>query len=232
MQYRYTDRTESDISWIGSCQLCLFFLLALVAGPLFDKGRFRYLIGSGSILWTLSVFLIPEAKTFGESMVVQGILGGLGVGLLFIPSLSIQSHWFAKKRSLAIGLVASGTSVGGICFPIMLNKLIANPKVGFTNGVRAGTSPPCRRRTTKTRLTSLLRSNSRSGGRRLSPGRKFDNVAPPGAEDRQEAATSPSQADLHYAIHLTRRWGLYHELGTVVPELLRTPNADCLTRWL
>ncbi|POY70774.1 hypothetical protein BMF94_6185 [Rhodotorula taiwanensis] len=136
-EYRYTDRTESDISWIGSCQLCLFFLLALVAGPLFDKGRFRYLIGTGSVLWTLSVFLIPEAKTFGESMVVQGILGGLGVGLLFIPSLSIQSHWFAKKRSLAIGLVASGTSVGGICFPIMLNKLIANPKVGFTNGVRA-----------------------------------------------------------------------------------------------
>ncbi|KAG0663119.1 hypothetical protein C6P46_002962, partial [Rhodotorula mucilaginosa] len=88
-----------QISWIGSCQLCLFFLLALVAGPLFDKGHFRYLIGAGS--------------------------------------LSVQSHWFEKRRSLAVGIVASGSSVGGICFPIMLNKLIANQDVGFATAVRA-----------------------------------------------------------------------------------------------
>ncbi|GAA5991620.1 hypothetical protein JCM10908_005792 [Rhodotorula pacifica] len=136
-EYRFTSRTESEISWIGSCQLCLFFLLALVAGPMCDKGRFRLLIGTGSVLWTLSVFLIPEAKTYGQCMFVQGILGGLAVGLLFVPSLSIQSHWFEKKRSLAIGLVASGTSVGGICFPIMLNKLIADPNIGFATAVRA-----------------------------------------------------------------------------------------------
>ncbi|KWU42245.1 MFS general substrate transporter, partial [Rhodotorula sp. JG-1b] len=134
VQHRYTSHTESQISWIGSCQLCLFFLLALVAGPLFDKGRFRYLIGAGSVLWTLSVFLMPEAQTYGQCMFVQGILGGLGVGLLF---LSVQSHWFEKRRSLAVGIVASGSSVGGICFPIMLNKLIANPDVGFATAVRA-----------------------------------------------------------------------------------------------
>lgn len=29
--------SNSSISWIGSVQLCLFFLLALVAGPLFDS---------------------------------------------------------------------------------------------------------------------------------------------------------------------------------------------------
>lgn len=160
-QIRYTSHTESQISWIGSCQLCLFFLLALVAGPLFDKGRFRYLVGAGSVLWTLSVFLIPEAQTYSQSMFVQGILGGLGVGLLFVPSasgsnswiplckpgpnrgsfhiqLSVQSHWFEKRRSLAVGVVASGSSVGGICFPIMLNKLIANPNVGFDTAVRTG----------------------------------------------------------------------------------------------
>ncbi|GAA5873983.1 hypothetical protein JCM3774_004058 [Rhodotorula dairenensis] len=136
-EYRYTSHTESEISWIGSCQLCLFFLIALVAGPLFDRGRFRYLIGTGSVLWTLSVFLIPEVRTYGQAMFVQGIVGGFGVGLLFVPSLSVQSHWFEKRRALVIGLVTSGSSLGGICFPIMLNKLIANPDVGFANAVRA-----------------------------------------------------------------------------------------------
>ncbi|BGP53278.1 hypothetical protein JCM8202_002603 [Rhodotorula sphaerocarpa] len=136
-EFRYTSHSESEISWIGSCQLCLFFLCALVAGPLFDRGKFRYLIGVGSVLWTASVFLIPEAKTFGQCMFIQGIVGGIGVGLLFLPSLSIQSHWFAARRSMAIGIVASGTSAGGICLPILLNKLIANPDVGFDDAVRA-----------------------------------------------------------------------------------------------
>lgn len=90
-QFRFTSHSESEISWIGSCQLCLFFLCALVAGPLFDRGKFRYLIGVGSVLWTASVFLIPEAKTFGQCMFIQGLVGGIGVGLLFLPSVRISS---------------------------------------------------------------------------------------------------------------------------------------------
>ncbi|BGP29233.1 hypothetical protein JCM10296v2_000971 [Rhodotorula toruloides] len=131
------DHSESAISWIGSVELCLFFVMALVAGPLFDKGRFRLLIGLGSALWILSIFLIPQATKYWHTMIIQGVLGGLGVGLLFLPALSIQSHWFERRRALAIGLVASGTSIGGIVFPIMLNKLIVNPDVGFANAVRA-----------------------------------------------------------------------------------------------
>lgn len=34
-----------------------------------------------------------------------------------------------KRRAFAIGIVASGSSLGGVIFPIMLNRLI--PKVGF-----------------------------------------------------------------------------------------------------
>lgn len=75
-------------------------------------------------------------------MLIQGVIGGLGVGFQFLPALSIQSHWFERRRALAIGLVASGTSIGGIVFPIMLNKLIVNPNVGFANAVRAGALLP------------------------------------------------------------------------------------------
>ncbi|GAA5971468.1 hypothetical protein JCM11641_008366 [Rhodosporidiobolus odoratus] len=134
-EYVFQDHSESDISWIGSVQLCLTLSMALVAGPLFDKGRFRLLVAVGSALWIASVFLIPEASEFWHAMLIQGVMGGIGCGLLFLPSMSIQSHWFAKKRNLAIGIVASGSSLGGIAFPIMLNKLFANRDVGFSAGV-------------------------------------------------------------------------------------------------
>ncbi|GAA5830646.1 hypothetical protein JCM11251_002548 [Rhodosporidiobolus azoricus] len=133
----FPEKTAEDISWIGSIQLCLFFLMSLVAGPLFDKGRFRALVAVGSAMWITSIFLIPEASEYWQIVLIQAVLGGMGVGLLFLPSLSIQSHWFSRRRNVAVGIVASASSLGGIAFPIMLNKLINNRSVGFTNGVRA-----------------------------------------------------------------------------------------------
>ncbi|GAA6062305.1 hypothetical protein JCM10212_004393, partial [Sporobolomyces blumeae] len=127
----YRRYSDSAISWIGSVQLCLFFVLALVAGPLFDKGRFRFLIAFGSAIQITSIFLIPECDEFWQTMLVQGVMSGAGIGLLFLPALSIQSHWFLRRRATAIGIVACGSSVGGIAFPIMLNKLFVNPSVGF-----------------------------------------------------------------------------------------------------
>ncbi|GAA5887414.1 hypothetical protein JCM5296_007132 [Sporobolomyces johnsonii] len=133
----YATYSASAISWIGSVQLGLFFLMALVAGPLFDKGKFRFLIGFGSAIYITSIFLIPQCNKFWQTMVVQGVMSGIGVGLLFLPALSIQSHWFARKRALAIGVAVCGSSMGGVAFPIMLNKLFTNPSVGFVDGVRA-----------------------------------------------------------------------------------------------
>lgn len=39
------------------------------------------------------------------------------------------STWFDKKRSLALGLVTAGSSLGGIILPIMVIRL--NPVLGF-----------------------------------------------------------------------------------------------------
>ncbi|GAA6008691.1 hypothetical protein JCM11491_003401 [Sporobolomyces phaffii] len=133
----YRTHSDSAIAWIGSVQLCLFFLMALVAGPLFDKGMFRYLLAAGSAVQTASVFLVPQCGEFWQTMVVQGVMSGIGIGLSFLPALSIQSHWFERRRAFAIGIVTCGSSIGGIAFPIMLNKLFANRDVGFTDGVRA-----------------------------------------------------------------------------------------------
>jgi MFS family permease len=46
----------------------------------------------------------------------QGVLIGAGIGFLYIPSLPILSQWFVKKRSLANGISAAGSGVGGAAF--------------------------------------------------------------------------------------------------------------------
>ncbi|KAF2101861.1 major facilitator superfamily protein [Rhizodiscina lignyota] len=46
----------------------------------------------------------------------QGILVGMGMGLLFIPSVQCTSQWFDKKRSLANGINSAGSGIGGLIF--------------------------------------------------------------------------------------------------------------------
>lgn len=81
---------------------------------------------------------------------------GIGTGFMLIPTLSVISHYFRRRRGLAQGIAISGkgraraprrsdvlnvhntfsgSSLGGVIWPIMLNRLI-NDGVGFAWAVR------------------------------------------------------------------------------------------------
>lgn len=63
---------------------------------------------------------------------------GLGAGLTYIPTLAVSAQHFRSQhlRPRAMGLVAAGSSLGGLLHPIMLNNLF-HGKAGFAKGVRA-----------------------------------------------------------------------------------------------
>jgi MFS family permease len=67
-------------------------------------------------------------------MLAQGVGCGIGIGILFLPSISVVSQYFFKRRAAAIGIVVTGSSIGGICLPIMLNNLINSH--GFERAVQ------------------------------------------------------------------------------------------------
>lgn len=50
------------------------------------------------------------------------------------PAMNCTAGWFDKKRGVAFGVLFSGSSVGGIVFPILVSRLIA--QVGFAWAMR------------------------------------------------------------------------------------------------
>lgn len=54
--------------------------------------------------------------------------------MLFTPSLAAPGHFFLRRRGLATGLAATGGSIGGIIFPLMLESLF--PRLGWGWSVR------------------------------------------------------------------------------------------------
>ncbi|KAJ5982839.1 MFS general substrate transporter [Penicillium waksmanii] len=121
--------SNSDISWIGSVQACLLLIVGVATGPLFDAGYFYVLLAVGSFLVVFGMFMTSLCTDFWQVMLAHGITIGLGSGCLFIPSVAIVSTYFTTKKSFATGIAASGSSLGGIIYPIVFARL--QPRIGF-----------------------------------------------------------------------------------------------------
>lgn len=61
-------------------------------------------------------------------------MGGLGGALLNSPAYGTIAHFFNKRRGFATGIASTAGGVGGIVFPIMLQKLL--PRLGFAWSTR------------------------------------------------------------------------------------------------
>ena len=64
-----------------------------------------------------------------QLLLAQGICSPLGASAVLYPAMSTVVTWFHKKRALALGIMVSGSSLGGVIFPILVQKLI--PQIGF-----------------------------------------------------------------------------------------------------
>lgn len=65
----------------------------------------------------------------------QGVCVGIGGACLFIPGVAILPTYFRKRLGLAVGLAASGSSMGGVIYPIVFYKLIDRIGFGWTTRV-------------------------------------------------------------------------------------------------
>ncbi|KAF3002415.1 hypothetical protein E8E13_003272 [Curvularia kusanoi] len=126
--------SESTISWIFSMYIFLAFFCGLQIGPIFDAHGPRLLVLAGSILLCLSMFLLGLCTQYWHFFLCFGVLGGLGTSLIFTPAFSAASHFFLVKRGNATGIAAAGGSLGGVIFPLALQKLL--PSVGWAWATR------------------------------------------------------------------------------------------------
>jgi hypothetical protein len=128
------DVTPSAVSWIGSMQIFLVYLVGTFSGRALDAGHFHKTLALGSFLQIIAVFTTSVSTSYWQLFLAQGVCKGLGDGLVFCPTVSLVATYFSTKRSLAMAMTASGGATGGIIFPLIAQQLL--PKVGFEWTVR------------------------------------------------------------------------------------------------
>ncbi|THU95498.1 monocarboxylate permease [Dendrothele bispora CBS 962.96] len=128
--------SSSTISLIGALQLFFLYGSSPVIGRIFDLYGPNILLPLGSLITVVSLMLVSlcQANETYQFFLTHGLLFGFGVTLIFTPVVAAAGHWFHRRRPFAIGVMVSGSSLGGVIYPIVLQRLI--PTVGFPWAVR------------------------------------------------------------------------------------------------
>lgn len=129
-----SDYDGATIAWIGSVQTFLLFFPSFFVGRLTDAGYVRPMMIFGTVIQVFALMMTSISKEYYQFFLSQGVAFGLGLCPLFLPAVTVVPHWFKRRRALALGIGAAGSSIGGVIYPITLNKLI--PMVGFGWAVR------------------------------------------------------------------------------------------------
>lgn len=75
-----------------------------------------------------------QPEQLWQQFLTQGVLFGVCSSFGVQPALAVVGQYFHKRRALAMGVVAGGSSLGGVCFPLMFSGLI--PRIGFSWSIR------------------------------------------------------------------------------------------------
>ena len=112
---------RAQINLIETCLTVTTNLLSPVAGILIDRWSIRHLMMIGMTAMGLGLLILSQAGTLFQVWVVWASLIPLGVLLIgAIPSAALISRWFIRRRGLALGLAATGSSLGGFLMPPLM----------------------------------------------------------------------------------------------------------------
>jgi MFS family permease len=87
-------------------------------------------------LYVFSIMMTSICKSYYQFVLAQGVLGGTTIGLAMAPAMAAPAQYFHKNRGAAMGIIIGGSSLGGVCFPIALGKMLYNPHLSFGWTVR------------------------------------------------------------------------------------------------
>ncbi|RYO80075.1 hypothetical protein DL766_009339 [Monosporascus sp. MC13-8B] len=118
--------TSQQLGWITT--LAEFFMLGagVLMGHLVDTYGTRVVIAPFAAISVLALGLLSVCTEYWQVLLCQGVLLGIACSGTTLPSIVCVTQWFSTRKGLAVGLASSGSSIGGLFFPIMVTRLLAS----------------------------------------------------------------------------------------------------------
>ncbi|KAF4084417.1 hypothetical protein AMELA_G00128300 [Ameiurus melas] len=117
-------KSKSTTAWVGSTVLGVGLITSPLCGACVHNFGARPVTIFSGVMVAGGLMLSAFAPNIIFLIFSYGIVVGLGCGLVCAATLTITCQYFDKRRGLALGIVTTGTSVGGFIYASIQNKLI------------------------------------------------------------------------------------------------------------
>lgn len=126
--------SAAQIDLIGTLGVSLMTIGAPYASAWTKSYSPRTITAIGAVFFALANFLASVSEVLWQFVLSQGVLLGCGTCLTYIPAVTVAPGWFRERRGLAMGIVLSGTGIGGAVWAPVLRAL--NAGIGFRDTLR------------------------------------------------------------------------------------------------
>jgi len=128
---------KGKISLVGSILAGFIMLVGPISSFLVNKFGPRLTCMAGACISAAAIFLSTFSPNVYVLMLSYGVIGGLGLGLMYVPAVTAVGYWFEKKRSLVTGISTCGSGFGTIIFAPVVTFLLASTDWQWTNRIIA-----------------------------------------------------------------------------------------------
>jgi MFS family permease len=111
---------RADVSWIFGLSGFVYFVMGAGGGMLADRFGPRIVCSAGMALIALGLLATSWATSLLAVYVSYGLLVGLGIALVYTPSIASVQPWFTIRRGLAGGIASSGVGAGTLLLPVLV----------------------------------------------------------------------------------------------------------------
>ncbi|TVP91704.1 L-lactate MFS transporter [Alkalibacterium sp.] len=124
--------SRTEVYTAYSLIVFIFAFVTIFSGRLQDKIGPRKVATAGIICFSLGLLIASQATSLMTLYLGYSLLGGIGVGMVYVCPLSTSLKWYPKKKGMVTGITIGAFGMGGFLFNFILSYLINTVGVSAT----------------------------------------------------------------------------------------------------
>ena len=116
---------RADVSLVFGVSGLVYFLFGAVGGLLADRFGPRAVTSAGMLCIAGGLLASSFAGSMTTIYLAYGVGVGIGIALVYTPSIGCVQPWFTTRRGLAAGLASAGIGAGTVVVPLIATAAIA-----------------------------------------------------------------------------------------------------------
>ncbi|KAF2497978.1 MFS general substrate transporter [Lophium mytilinum] len=135
-------RNRAAIGAIGSLASDgLLTVFAFMFTPyLENRAGIRRILVVGNAMFSLGLGLAAASTRYWQVVLTQGLIGGIGSGLVQMPLIMLVPEYFSNRPGKAMGAVTCAGSLGGLTYTPLIQLMLENIGTRKTLGVLCATN--------------------------------------------------------------------------------------------